>query len=142
MGYDVHITREAEFWEGGGITLQEWEECVATDDSMRLDGYAETETPGGTLRYENEGLTVWLGDGGQEEDGHVTWFDFRNEYISVKNPDQKTLNKMIELAQLLAAQVVGDEGETYDADQTKECSSQSKVIDHKPWWKFWKTRVE
>ncbi len=63
MGYEVHITRNKEWWDedvGGGISLDEWSEFVASDETMRLDNVAEANMPGGdVLRYENQGLAVW-----------------------------------------------------------------------------------
>ncbi len=52
MGYDVHITRKDEWFseEGAEISLDEWKQYIDSDPEMRLDNYAETDTPEGILR--------------------------------------------------------------------------------------------
>jgi hypothetical protein len=108
MGYEVHITR-ARHWtesESVPITLEEWKEYVATDREMRMDNFAEATTSGGdTIRYENEGLAVWIPSG--------CWLDFRRGRIVAKNPDEETLAKMKSIAEQFGARVFGDEGELY-----------------------------
>ena len=84
---------------------------------MRLDGYAEATTPSGeTLRYENEGLAVWVGspDDKSIDVGGKAWFDHFDGRISVKNPTTETLQKMHAIASSLGAKVQGDEGEFYN----------------------------
>lgn len=141
MGYEVHIVRNSDWWDvavGGGISLEEWEFCVRTDESMRLDHAAETKTDDGeVIRYENPGLAVWVGYSNHNESGNMAWFDFREGRISVKNPDEEILRKMHQLATRLDAKVVGDEEEEYDEAggivRAKIRSDQAG----KPWWKFW-----
>ena len=115
MGYDVHITRAADWTdaEGAPITLDEWLAVVHADPDMRLDGVAEASTPGGTVRYENNGLAVWTKYSGHEVNGNMAWFDYRRGRIVVKNPDEEIRAKMKQLAARLGAKVVGDEGEEY-----------------------------
>jgi hypothetical protein len=116
VGCDVHITRK-QHWsndEGPGISLEEWTEVVRTDPEMRLDGSAEVTTPAGdVIRYENQGLAVWTAYSGRG--GRTPWFDYRRGRIVVKNPDERMLKKMGDLAQPLSARVEGDEGEIYDS---------------------------
>ena len=84
---------------------------------MRLDGYAETVTPGGdTLRYESEGLAVWIGYSRHESERNMAWFDFESGDVVVKNPRPEILKKMWLIAQALGAKVQGDDGETYGED--------------------------
>ncbi len=46
MGYDVHITRKAEWSDDeSAITLGEWLSVVDADPEMRLDGFAEANLP-------------------------------------------------------------------------------------------------
>ena len=78
MGYEVHITRKAEWFgeEGPEITIEEWKNYVASDPEMRLDGFAEATTPdGNTLRVESPGLSVWVAYSKHEEAGNMAWFD-------------------------------------------------------------------
>lgn len=143
MGYEVHIVRNAEWWDeevGGGISLDEWRAYVETDKTMRLDNAAEANTPEGhVIRYENRGLAVWVAYSGHEESGNKAWFDFRDGSIVVKNPDESILRKMHQIASRLAAKVVGDDGEEYDADGRIIGDSESTPAPpvRKPWWKFW-----
>ncbi len=75
MGYDIHITRKAEWFDeqGNDITLDEWLEFVNSSSDMRLDGYAQAQTPNGTLRVESEGLSVWLGYSKNDKNGSMAW---------------------------------------------------------------------
>ena len=115
MGYDVHITRAAEWSDSmaSPISLDEWIAYVKSDPEMRLDGVAETRTPNGdVLRYENPGLAVWLTHSGRDK-GRTPWFDLRRGRVTVKNPDPEILEKMRQVAKALGARVQGDEGESY-----------------------------
>ena len=101
MGYDVHITRKSK-WHGEGpdITLDEWLGYIASDASMRLDGYAEaTTTAGDVLRIEDPSMAVWTGYTGHGRDGSMAWFWHSRGSIVVKNPDPEILDKMVCIAQ-------------------------------------------
>jgi hypothetical protein len=117
MGYEVHITRKKDWWDENGpeIGVDEWIDVVTADPDMRLDGYAEAQVGDGKiLRVENKGLSVWTAYSGHGKDGNMAWFDFRRGNVVVKNPDSEILQKMWSVAQLLSANVQGDEGELYD----------------------------
>jgi len=43
----------------------------------------------------------------------MAWFDYRNGWIVVKNPDEEIRAKMKQIAKVLSAKVFGDEGEEY-----------------------------
>lgn len=119
MGYEVHISRKTEWFddEGPSISLSEWVAYIATDPDMRLDGYAEAAVGGGgVLRVEDEGLAVWTRYSRHGVNGGMAWFYPGAGGIVVKNPDVEILKKMSEIAQALAARVVGDEGEEYGPD--------------------------
>jgi hypothetical protein len=115
MGYELHITR-AQHWtesESHPITLDEWLRYVASDPEMRLDNFAEAKVGDDILRYENDGLAVWVAYSGHGLGGNMAWFDHRREEIIVKNPDREIIGKMQQVAQALGARVMGDEGELY-----------------------------
>ena len=120
MGYDVHITRKAESWvdqdDPAIITLEEWKTYVASDSEMRLDNYAEAPIYGtnDTLHTESEGLSVWLPYSKNGRAGNYAWFDFQEDRITVKNPDEEILAKMLAIAQALNARVQGDDNEYFD----------------------------
>ena len=116
MGYDFHITREYERTESepAPISLDEWKAYVASDAEFRMVNSAEVTTPRGeTIRYDNEGLALWTAYSGGGNVRNTVWFDYRNGRIVVKNPDEEIRDKMKEIARVLGARVVGDEGEEY-----------------------------
>ncbi len=148
MGYELYITRKQNWFdeEGDEISLEEWIEYVNTSHDMRLDGHVETETHDGTLRVEREGLSVWLEYSGHEKDGNMAWFDYFEGNISVNNPDEEIIKKMLQIAQALNAKVQGDDGEIYDGDKNGNLSWQESNVkgeaatqcSSKKWWQFWK----
>lgn len=115
MGYHLHITRAAEWFdsEATPITLQEWADYVETDPEMRMDGFAEAHVGGDVLRVENDGIAVWHAYSGHEKDNNMAWFDHFEGSIWVKNPDAEIISKMKNIASHFRARVVGDEGEEY-----------------------------
>jgi hypothetical protein len=116
MGYGVHITRAADWTESEScpITLKEWLAYVEEDPEMRLDnvavGRVESEP---VIAYENEGLAVWTAYSGNDPNGNMAWFDYRDGEIVVKNPDDEILAKMKQVAAHFGAAEMGDDGETY-----------------------------
>ena len=125
MGYDIHITRRASWWDENGpvITQEEWETYIAADPELRLDGYIEgATTSGATLRMEDPGIAVWTTHPRLEE--HGGWISLDEDgNIVVKNPDEAFLRKMWQIAQALGARVIGDEGETYGPDGEEDGGS-------------------
>jgi hypothetical protein len=133
MGYDIHITRKESWFDeknSNNIELAEWIKYVKGDTEMKLDGYAEATTGTDKVMYENAGLAVWTAYSKHRSGDNQSWFDFRNGNVTVNNPDQEIINKMIDIAGQLNAKVQGDDGETYD---TKE-----EIQQRRPWWKVWK----
>jgi len=118
MGYDVRITRKTNWFDDEPqIDIDEWRDLVASDEEMRLDGYAEAKVgSGAVLRVESEGLAVWVAYSGHAANGNMAWFDFGRGDVVVKNPDAEILAKMWEIAQKLGARVQGDDCEFYGAD--------------------------
>ncbi len=57
----------------------------------------------------------------------MAWFDFRDGCISVKNPDEKILRKMHQIASQLDAKVLGVEGEEYGADGELVASRKARI---------------
>jgi hypothetical protein len=110
MGYDIHITRKANWFdEGPDIPDSEWQAYVTGDPEMSITGAAEAALPEGrVLRYENTLLAEW-----RRPTGGVVWFDFRSGRVVVKNPDEATVEKMKQVARALRARVQGDDGESY-----------------------------
>ena len=113
MGYELRITRDIELEKQTDkrISEDEWKSLVAIEQDMGLTGVAEITTPDGfTITYTNPLLAVWAGHLKYEK----IWFDYFEGSISVNNPDEIIIEKMIELAKKLDARVQGDDGELYD----------------------------
>lgn len=143
MGYDIHITRKAHWFddEGPTISMEEWKAYIASDSELRLDGYAQTTVGNGALlRVKNEGMAVWTAY--SKENTAWIWLD--SSGIVTKNPDNEILRKMFQIAQVLGARVVGDDDEEYDADggmvATEDFSQHDIPPDSqapkRPWWKW------
>ncbi|HCS54979.1 hypothetical protein [Rubinisphaera sp.] len=146
MGYELHIVRNEEWWDeetGGGISFAEWSTLVDADVSLRMDSFAEVNLKDDMkLRIESEGLTVWTEYAGNEEGGNQAWFDFHENAIVVKNPDQDILVKMLEIAKALDAKIIGEEGEEYQSPTDHGVPtrlSKQEILSNqsKPWWRFW-----
>lgn len=141
MGYDIHITRRAE-WCGEGepeISLAEWLAYVENDPEIRLDGYAQADLQDGSvLRIDDPSMAVWVahpdhGDG-------VAWIWWSRGNVQAKNPDEPTLRKMWAIAQAFGAKVQGDEGELYDSVGRmipQDSPAHKAMPAQKPWWRIW-----
>lgn len=120
MGYDLHITRKEEWSdedESNSITLNEWKDYLQSDKEMRLDGFAEANLQDGqVLRMEDESLAIWKNYSGDGINGNHAWFSLSQGNITVKNPDEEIIKKMLEIAGVLNARVQGDDGEFYGKD--------------------------
>ncbi|MFJ8443455.1 hypothetical protein [Kitasatospora griseola] len=102
MGYNVHITRRASWWDEDGpeIGADEWEAAVAADpelvgarDDSGTERWAELVGPAGEMRE-----ALW----------------WRPHLAFAKHPSDRMIAKMVELARVFGARVQGDDGEHYD----------------------------
>lgn len=111
MGYDVYITRaESSFDKVKFPILQtEWESLVRSDPELGVsaDDWYERDVGGTTERLYP---TVWL----NHPDRVTFWYV--DGAIETKNPDARTIRKMVELAGRLGGRVIGEEDETYGPD--------------------------
>jgi len=92
MGYEIHIEREKE----NKITFEEWNNYVEKSSDFK--------------EIESQQIYVW------EVDGLKIPFTFSEQYgwVSVKNPNDFILKKMVEISKVLKGSIVGEEGEGYD----------------------------
>jgi hypothetical protein len=99
MGYDVHITRAANWVESESnpIRFEEWLAVVASDPELKQDD----------LNGPHDFL--WVAKDGQVL-SPLWWWRGR---IYTKNPDRATIGKMLEIAARFGAIVQGDEDEVY-----------------------------
>jgi hypothetical protein len=141
VGYDVHITRAAEWTDADAdpITLEEWIAYVRSDEEMRLDGFAEASTTGGdVIRVESPGLAVWTAWTSVPDDDGLAWFDHRGGRIVVKSPDESILMKMCAIADRLGAHVQGDDGEPYtaaDVPAIEASADEPEPRASRSWWR-------
>ena len=147
MGYDVHITRQINWFDGDNIrkiTLDEWRNYISNDEEMRLDNVAKATVSNQQLSAKREGLSIWTRYSKDGVKGSHAWFDYRDGNIVVKNPDKEILSKMQEVANSLDAKVQGDDGELYLSNTESEISNDSPASEdinknaRRPWWKPWK----
>lgn len=146
MGYDIHITRQDNWFDqddSKSISLEEWKAYTARDADIRLDNYAEaTASSGETVRLEAEGLSVWTAYSGNGIGDNFAWLNYDSGNIVVKNPDEEIISKMVDIAISLNAKVQGDEGEVYHKMPNGKISSSrldgsEAKGKNKAWWKFW-----
>ena len=101
MGYDLYITR-AESWTESPdkpITRQEWEKLVGSDPEL-----SPTES-----WSSNVVVAKWSGPSIHSE----PWLAWEDGSISSKYPDRALVAKMLEVAKVLNAKLVGEEDEEY-----------------------------
>lgn len=136
MGYELNIQRENEH---NKISTKDWIAYMESDSE-----FEQIEQFPADLGN-NEVLTVQTPNGGlwKSDKGEVP-FTFSEEYgdITVKNPENWIIEKMISIAKNLNAIVVGEEGEKYDEEYLKDpfgnpFESENSSIEKK-WWQFWK----
>lgn len=148
MGYDIHITRQENWFDEDSnkkIPLEEWKDFLANDPEMRPGNVAEaTTTSGKAMRIESDGLAVWTSYSGNGINGNFAWFDYNNGNIVCKNPDDEIIAKMLDIGKRLKAKIQGDEGELYESSVAKEATfkklnteENNRLTKEKPWWKFW-----
>lgn len=119
MGYDVHLVR-TEQWpdsESDPVTKADVDRALAADPTLSWSDsdYVEmAEDDGSVKRYF---LINWNGE-------PVFWW-YKSE-IQCKNPSEAQLLKLIEIAKVIAARVVGDDGELYECG--KNIFSRPKLI--------------
>ncbi len=115
MGYEVHITRRADWCgeSGSAIAADEWSCVAGGDPSLR-------HAPGS-----GEGFYEYA-----EGDG---WFALTDGCISSKSPSDATLRKAHELAAKLRAKVQGDDGEVY-LPNGERVGNDVRVVVRYPLW--------
>jgi hypothetical protein len=123
MGYDLHITRAADWTESedAPITAEEWLVVVAADPEMTI------------FSANGPYFAVWNGTGQLAE----SWLDWSEGQVFTKNPTRRELAKMLQIAGRLGAKVIGDEGEVYARIEDLPNGGGAKAPAARRWWKFW-----
>lgn len=123
MSYRLHITRKAEGWndahDPAAISRGEWLDYVAGDLELERNDYAidpEYGQDATDSAYDTyvEGLAAWLGHSRKGLKDEYVWFGHEQDRVTVDDPDEETLTKMLAVAQALHARVQGDDGEYFD----------------------------
>lgn len=113
MGYDLHITKAAEWPQSSAnpISEIEWKAVVAADGRLQMDttARATNSQTHEIIQVSNPLMASWVDPKTNEKHYFYYW---RGE-ILVKNPSESAIKKMKELASRLGAHVLGDEGEPY-----------------------------
>ena len=114
IGYDLHITRRADWCDkGNDITLDELLAVIGGDPELKQRSDTKLWLKQGSRTIEDPSLTIWTAWSRQAE-GEMALFHLWNGNIEVKNPDDEIRRKMSCIAQLLKARVQGDDGEFYN----------------------------
>jgi hypothetical protein len=119
MGYEVHITRKAASWNDANdeatISLAEWQEYVTNDPEMQADDFLNpsnrTSVP---TDWEIVGASIWVPYSRNGRDDYYARFIHQHDRITVSQPDEEILGKMLLVAYTLQARVQGDDGEYFD----------------------------
>ena len=103
MGYDLHITRAADWSDNANVQIaaEEWLSLTRADPELSADP--------ANGRY----AARWVAPG---VDGSG-WFDWYEGNVFTTDPNQALWGKMLEIAKLLSAVVQGDNGELYLSPQ-------------------------
>lgn len=111
MGYLLHIVRTSDWQqaEESPITKEEVVQLVEADSELEWSApdYVEIKVESEkSIRYSVKGqvLIKWRG---------VPWFWWHQGEISCKNPNEDQIAKLIRMADILKAHVIGDEDERY-----------------------------
>jgi hypothetical protein len=132
MGYDLHITRKKS-WEddeGPEITLEEWHALIREDPELSIHP-----------EY-GPNCARWSGASKYPD----PWIDFAEGELYSKNPDGPLIEKMLQIARVLAATAQGDDGEIYETYSEEGRSSFYYEVEAEgegdmegphllPWWR-------
>ena len=134
MGYELSIQREENQIK---LTKKDWIDYIKSDSEFeQIDEFSAEIDDGKFLTVPTPNAGLW-----KTEKGEVP-FTFDEEYgwISVKNPDERIIKKMISIAHNLDSIVLGEEGEKYNEKNLlgKQPTNEYKSKDRK-WWQFWKS---
>ncbi|WP_299249873.1 hypothetical protein [uncultured Aquimarina sp.] len=131
MGYNLSIQRENK----DKISKQEWKSYINSDSEFTAkDEYSGNLPDGKIVTIPTPNAGIW------EFNNREVPFTFSEEYgwISVKNPENWIIKKMISIANELDAVVLGEEGEKYDEEYLNKENKLTSNLGDKKWWEFWK----
>ena len=111
MSLYVFISRKPDptMDEGQDIPESDWRALIRSQPDFRMPTTEELATPsvpGGPQTSD----FIW-----QRKNGEEAWFSFYSGQVEVKSADPSIIARMQELASSLAARVVSETGESFDA---------------------------
>ena len=106
MGYDLHIVRTNDWTDAAEspILKNEVASLIEADPEMDWSSTEFVDSVGDGGEAVRLPFIKWRG---------TSYFLWDRNQIICKNPDEKLIAKMIKMADLLQAKVVGDDGERY-----------------------------
>jgi hypothetical protein len=112
MGYDIHITRKANWFDDEPkISLEEWEALAESDPMLSATGTISWTINGNLV----EAKIFDVREPGDRDDIAAALYWDPGGDVSAKNPTQAGIAHMATIAARLSAKVQGDDGECYDA---------------------------
>lgn len=135
MGYELNIVRD----KNNRISLQEWQNYIAQDSEFKSISEYSASVGLDVLTFSTPDAGLWISEKGEIP---FTFYEGRGE-ITVKNPDQWIIDKMIQISETLNAQVVGEEGEVYSKENPQGVFSlsdepKSEKVSKRKWWQIFK----
>lgn len=129
MAYDLHIVRTKDWTRAASapIAKEEVDSLIVADAELAwfTTDYVDMVEAGASTRYY---MITWRGE-------PCFWW-YRNQ-VKCAGPSEAQVSKLLQMARILNAQVVGDDGEVYPLEQ--QTSSTGKLAPSKAQrWPFWK----
>lgn len=141
--YELHITRRRNWFDDdndNSISLHEWKNFIKENKDLCLNNTFEAKLQNGqSFQFESEELAVWTGYSRSNPHGNQAWFNYWSGNISVKNPDDEIIYKMVTIAGKLNAKVQGTNGEVYSEKNFSRAQRKyyEANIPYKRWWRLW-----
>ena len=123
MGYEMHITRRADWSEtGDDITTEEWLAYVRSHPDWKLN------------KENGAYFATWERAGGSEPH----WLDWHEGNVYTKNPTPELIAQMMTIATTFGARIQGDDGEFYPATDK---AGQAPAVESMPLARSWFYRL-
>jgi hypothetical protein len=115
MAYSVFVSRKTKDNPEDLITLEEWRQVIRHSQELTPCSSAKAKTNHGTiLTVKATNMAIW------EDDKVSIYLTLINGEIKVDGPNELVMSRMLLIATLLSAFVVGEEGEAYEASNSSE----------------------
>lgn len=114
MSYDLHVARTKNWTESNRspIMYNEWIRLVESEDSMQFTSQNYQDNTNFAFQISCDDMTTCMLKVGDKKNERF-YLKYHEGRITVKNPNRLVISKLKELATILDAYVIGDEGEEY-----------------------------